>query len=76
MKYSFGTILLTCLISALSNSTVKPTKESHCNVNNNYNSFYAGPNCEKIEQQLQGMRQHIRALRENKTTGSGNGKGL
>ena len=76
MKYSFGTILLTCLISALCNSTVKPTKESHCNVNNNYNSFYAGPNCEKIEQQLEGMRQEIRALRENKTTGSGNGKGL
>ena len=55
MKYSFGAILLTCLISALANSTVKPTKESHCNVNNNYNSFYAGPNCEKIEQQLEGI---------------------
>ena len=45
MKYFFGTILLTCFISALANSTVKPTKETHCNVNNNYNSFYAGPNC-------------------------------
>ena len=55
MKYSFGTILLTCLISAFANSTVKPTKESHCIVNDNYNSFYAGPNCEKIEQQLEGI---------------------
>ena len=76
MKYFFGTILLTCLISALANSTVKPTKETHCNVNNNYNSFYAGPNCKKIEQQLEEIRQEIRTLKENKTTGSGNGKGL
>ena len=45
MKYFFGTSLLTCLISALANSTIKPTKEARCNVNNNYNSFYAGPNC-------------------------------
>ena len=76
MKYCFGTSLLTCLISALANSTFKPTKEARCNVNNNYNSFYAGPNCKKIEQQLEEIRQEIRALKENKTTGSGNGKGL
>ena len=76
MKHFFGTILLSSVISALANSTVKPTKETHCNVNNNYNSFYAGPNCKKIEQQLEEIRQEIRALRENKTTGSGNGKGL
>ena len=30
----------------------------------------------KIEQQLEEIRQEIRVLRENKTTGSGNGKGL
>ena len=76
MKYFFGTILFTCLISALANSTVKPTKATRCNVNNNCNSFYAGPNCKKIEQQLEEIRQEIRALKENKTTGSGNGKGL
>ena len=76
MKYCCGTSLLTCLFSALANSTVKPTKEARCNVNNNYNSFYAGPNCKKIEQQLEEIRQEIRALKENKTTGSGNGKGL
>ena len=76
MKYSFGKSCSIASSRQLSNSTVKPTKESHCNVNNNYNSFYAGPNCEKIEQQLEGIRQEIRALRENKTTGSGNGKGL
>ena len=77
MKYFFGIIPLACLISAaLANSTVKPTKATRCNVNNNYNSFYAGPNCKKIEQQLEEIRQEIRALRENNTTGSGNGKGL
>ena len=77
MKYLFGIIPLVCLIiSALANSTVKPTKATSCNVNNNYNSFYAGPNCRKIEQQLVEIRQEIRAMRENKTTLSGNGKGL
>ena len=76
MKHFFETILLSSVISALANSTVKPTKETHCNVNNNYNSFYAGPNCKKIEQQLEEIRQEIRALRENKTTGFGNLKGL
>ena len=76
MKYSFGAVLFAYFIATLANSTVKPTKEAHCNVNNNYNSFYAGPNCKKIEQQLEKIRQEIRALKENKTTGSGNGKGL
>ena len=76
MKYFFAIIPLACLISALANSTVKPTKATRCNVNNNYNSFYAGPNCKKIKQQLEEIRQEIRALKENKTTGSGNGKGL
>ena len=49
MKYFFAIIPLACLISALANSTVKPTKATRCNVNNNYNSFYARPNCKKIE---------------------------
>ena len=76
MKYFVGAILFAYFIATLANSTVKPTKEAHCNVNNNYNSFYAGPNCKKIEQQLGEIRQEIRALRENKTNGSDNGKGL
>ena len=76
MKYFFGAVLFAYFIATLANSTVKPTKEAHCNVNNNYNSFYAGPNCKKIEQQLGEIRQEIRALRENKTNGSDNGKGL
>ena len=76
MKYFFGAVLFAYFIATLANSTVKPTKKAHCNVNNNYNSFYAGPNCKKIEQQLEEIQQEIRALGENKTTGSGNGKGL
>ena len=76
MKYFVGAILFAYFSAALANSTVKPTTEAHCNVNNNYNSFYTGPNCKKIEQQLDEIRQEIRALKENKTTGSGNGKGV
>ena len=76
MKYFVGAILFVYFIATLANSTVKPTNEAHCNVNNNYNSFYVGPNCKKIEQQLEEIRQEIRALRENKTNGSDNGKGL
>ena len=71
MKYFFA-----YSIATLANSTVKQTKEAQCNVNNNYNSFYAGPNCKKIEQHLEEIRQEIRALRENKTNGSDNGRGL
>ena len=63
MKYFFAIIPLACLISALANSTVKPTKATR-NVNNNYNSFYAGANCKKIEQQLAEIRQEIRALKK------------
>ena len=74
MKYFVGVILFAYFIATLANSTVKPTKEVYCNVNNNYNSFYAGPNCKKIEQQLEEIRQEIRALRENKTIGSGKEK--
>ena len=76
MRYFVGATLFAYFITTLANSTIKPTKEAHCNVNNNYNSFYAGPNCKKIEQQLGEIRQEIRALRENNTNGSDNGKGL
>ena len=70
MKYFVGAILFAYFIAALANSKVKPTTEAHCNVNNNYNSFYAGPNCKKIEQQLHEIRQEIRVyLRENKLLG-------
>ena len=71
MKCFFGTILFAYLIAALANSSVKPPKKAHCTV-----TQLCGPNCTKIEQQLEEIRQEIRALRENKTTGSGNGKGL
>jgi len=54
---------------------VKPTtgagtNKAHYNVNNNY----AGPNCKKIEQQLEEIRNEIRALKRNETGGS-DGKG-
>ena len=62
MKYFVGAILFAYFIATLANSTVKPTKEAHCNVNNNYNSFYAGPNCKKIEQQLGKIRQEMRKV--------------
>ena len=67
----FEAILFAVFVAALANSTDK----SKCNVNNNYNSFYAGPNCKKIEQQLAEIQQEIRALKRNETGGSG-GKGL
>ena len=80
MKLFFEAILFAVFIRALANSSVKPTKstetdKSKCNVNNNYNSFYAGPNCKKIEQKLAEIPQEIRALKRNETGGS-DGKGL
>ena len=71
MMNLFEAILFAVFLIALANSTEK----SKCNVNNNYNSFYAGPNCEKIEQQLAEIKQEIRALKRNETGGS-DGKGL
>ena len=78
MKYLFAFVLFAVFVAALANSTVKPTKsdndgkKAQCNVNN---YFYAGPNTKKIEQQLAGIREEIRALKGNQTGGS-DGKGL
>ena len=87
MKHFFHVILLSYIAAmrANSNLTTKPTKyndsatkASHCNVNNNYNSFYAGPNCKKIEsmfsevkQQLGELKQEIRKMKGNETGGPG-----
>jgi len=78
MKYFFRAILFAYFVAAFANSSVKPTtgagaNKAHCNVNT-YNSFYAGPNCKKIEQQLAEMRneilEEIRTLKRNETDGS------
>ncbi|KAL9989433.1 hypothetical protein ACROYT_G003982 [Oculina patagonica] len=69
--------------SALANSNLKTepaknnngtTKASQCNVNNNYNSFYTGPNYQKIEsmfsevkQQLGDLKEEIKEMKENQT---------
>lgn len=78
MKYYLRAVLFaSCFVVALANSSVKPTKSTEakkaalCNVNNNYNSFYTGPNCKKIEQQLADIKQEIlkeiRALKRNES---------
>ena len=90
MKYFFQAVLLGYFVAALatSNLTSKPAKPnndtkrtSQYNVNN-YNSFYAGPHCKKIEnmfsevkQQLAELKEEIREMKENQTGGQG-GKGL
>ncbi|KAL9986478.1 hypothetical protein ACROYT_G000633 [Oculina patagonica] len=88
MKYFFHAILLGYFVAALANSnlTTKPAKNdnetkkaSQCNVNNNnYNSFFAGPNSKKIEnmfsevkQELAELKQEIREIKENRTGGPG-----
>ena len=78
MKYLFRAILFAYFVAAFANSSVNPTtslgtRKAHCNVNN-YNSFYAGPNYKKIEQQLEEIRNEIKALKRNETGGS-DGKG-
>jgi len=53
-------------------------KAVHCNVNNNYNSFYAGPNCKNIEQLLVKLEDEIlEEIREmiRNATGNAGGKG-
>jgi len=80
MKYFLHAILFAYFVAAFANSSVKPTttpgtNKAHFNVNNNYNSFYAGPNGKKIEQELAKMRndilEEIRMLmKRNETAGS------
>ena len=49
-------------------------RKPQCNVNN---YFYTGPNTKKIEQQLAEIKEEIKALKENRTSGGGSsGKGL
>lgn len=90
MKFFFEAVLLGYFVAALANSnlTSKPgktnndtKKTSQCNVNN-YNSFYAGPNCKKIEimfsevkQQLTELKEELRGMKRNQT-GAAVGKGL
>ena len=64
MKYFFEAILFAVFLAALANSSVKLTesnndaKKTHFNnVNYNYYASYAGPNTERIEQQLAEMKQ-------------------
>ncbi|KAL9989424.1 hypothetical protein ACROYT_G003972 [Oculina patagonica] len=86
MKYFFRAVLLSYFVATHANlllsTTRKPTtpKFSQCNVNNNhnYNSFFAGPNCKKIEnmisevkQQLAELKQEIGKCKENQTYGPG-----
>ncbi len=90
MKYFFGALLLSCFVAMYTNSLLSTTRKpvtpkfSQCNVNNNrnYNGFFAGPNCKKIEnmlsevkQQLAEIKQEISEIRENQTSGAGE-KGL
>ena len=75
MKYLFEAILLAYFAATFADSSVKPTKTTQakkalCNVNN-YNSFYAGPNCKTIEQHLAKINEGIEALKRNKTSDTG-----
>ena len=91
MKYLFESVLLSCFLTALANSTnlsSKPAKPNNntkkppqCNVNNNY--FYAGPNSKKIEnmfsevkQQLAKLEQEIRNTKGNQSSTGKDGKGV
>ena len=40
------------------------TKGSHCNVNNNYNTYQAGANCKKIESMFSDVKQQLAELKE------------
>ena len=88
MKQCLQALLLSFFVSTQVNSiltTTKPvtTQPPNCNVNNNnYNSFFAGPNCKKIESMFSEMKQHVTELKEgikeitgilngNKTSGKG-----
>ena len=88
MKYFFQVFLLGFFVAALANSnlTSKPAaksdnqtkKSAQCNVNNNYNTFFAGPKCKKIEtmfselkQQLAGLKKEIMTMKGNKSDEKG-----
>ena len=80
MKYFFQAVLLGYFVAALANNN-DTKKTSQCNVNN-YNSFYAGPHCKKIEsmfsevkQQLAELKEEIRGMKGNHSGGPGE-KGL
>ena len=84
MKYFFQAVLLGYFVAAIASTklTSKPAKPhndtkktSQCNVNN-YNSFYAGPQCKKIEsmfsevrQQLSELKEEIKAMKGNQSEG-------
>ena len=75
MKNFFAAILCAYFVAEFANSSVQPTKTTEakkapCNVNN-YNSFYAGPNCKNIEQRLAKINTEIEALKGNKSSGPG-----
>ena len=81
MKYLFQAILLSYFAAALANSNLS-TKQAK-----NADTFYAGPNCKKIEdmfsevkQQLAELKDEIREMKENQTwcpgTGCPGGKGM
>ncbi|KAL9989435.1 hypothetical protein ACROYT_G003984 [Oculina patagonica] len=85
MKYFFQALLLGYFVAALADCRNVPTKPvakaSLCNVNT-YNSFFAGPNCKKIEnilsevkQQLAEIKQVIGEMKENQTGGPGEKEG-
>jgi len=70
MKHFLRVLLLSFFVSTQVYSiltTTKPvtTQPSQCNVNNNnYNSFFAGPNCKKIESMFSEMKQHLTELKK------------
>ena len=70
MKQFLQALLLSFFVSTHVNSiltTTKPltTQPSKCNVNNNnYNSFFSGPNCKKIETMFSELKQHVTELKE------------
>ena len=80
MSVFLKALLCAVLVKTFVNSTVLTKSGTHdatkpqCNVNN---YFYAGPNTKKIEQQLAEIREEIKALKENRTSGGGSSvKGL
>ena len=73
MKLFFQALLLEFFVAAFagSNQTTTPAKTddgtmkgSHCNVNNNYNTFQAGANCKKIESMFSDVKQQLAELKE------------